>query len=66
MSRIGRVPITIPPGVEIRIDGNNHVEVQGPKGTLRRTLHPRVVLQRHDGTIEVRRQSEAKPLRPEK
>ena len=60
MSRIGRVPITIPPGVEIRIDGNNHVEVQGPKGTLRRTLHRRVVLQRHDGTIEVRRQSEAK------
>ncbi|MGQ4807733.1 50S ribosomal protein L6 [Candidatus Entotheonellaceae bacterium PAL068K] len=60
MSRIGRVPITIPPRVEVRIDEENHVEVQGPKGTLHRTLHPRVIVQRHGDTIEVLRQSDAK------
>jgi large subunit ribosomal protein L6 len=60
MSRIGRVPIVIPPGVEVRVDENNYVEVKGPKGTLGRTLHPRVVLWRDNETIEVRRQSESK------
>ena len=48
MSRIGRVPIVVPP------------EVEGPKGLLRRQLHPRVLLHRHDTTIEVARRSEAK------
>jgi large subunit ribosomal protein L6 len=60
MSRIGRVPIMIPNGVEVHIDAKNHVEVQGPKGTLSRTLHPRVLLQRDGNTIEVKRQSEEK------
>jgi large subunit ribosomal protein L6 len=60
MSRIGRLPITIPSGVEVRISENNHVEVKGPRGTLSRTLHPRVRFQRHGDTIEVKRQSEAK------
>ena len=60
MSRIGREPIAIPPGVEVRVEATNHVEVKGPKGVLSRTLHPRVVLQRDGDTIEVRRQSEAK------
>jgi large subunit ribosomal protein L6 len=60
MSRIGRVPIAIPAGVEVRISDHNEVEVKGPKGTLRRQLHPRVLLRRNDGTIEVMRQSEAK------
>jgi large subunit ribosomal protein L6 len=60
MSRIGQVPIVIPPGVEVRVDENNYVEVKGPKGALCRTLHPRVVLRRDDETIEVRRQSDSK------
>jgi large subunit ribosomal protein L6 len=60
MSRIGRVPIVIPPGVEVSIDTNNYIEVRGPKGRLSRTLHPRVVLRRHGDTIEVSRQSDAK------
>jgi large subunit ribosomal protein L6 len=60
MSRIGREPITIPPGVEVHIAANNHVEVKGPKGTLSRTLHPRVVLQRDGDTIEVQRQGETR------
>lgn len=60
MSRIGRIPITVPPGVEVQIDDNNHIQIQGPKGTLRRTLHPRVLLRREGNTIEVLRRSEAK------
>jgi len=60
MSRIGRMPIIIPAGVEVRVDDSNHVEVTGPRGVLRRGLHPRVVLQRHDSTIEVVRQSDDK------
>jgi large subunit ribosomal protein L6 len=60
MSRIGQVPIAIPPGVEVSIDGNNCVEVKGPKGRLRRTLHPRVVLQRKGETLQVSRRSDTK------
>lgn len=60
MSRIGRMPITIPSGVEVRLGDNNRIEVKGPKGTLSRTLHPRVVVQRDGDTLEITRQSEAK------
>jgi large subunit ribosomal protein L6 len=60
MSRIGRVPIVVPPEVEVHINDDNYVEVKGPKGLLRRQLHPRVLLHRHDTTIEVARRSEAK------
>jgi large subunit ribosomal protein L6 len=60
MSRIGRIPIVVPPEVEVHISDDNYVEVKGPKGLLRRQLHPRVLLQRHDTTIEVARRSEAK------
>jgi large subunit ribosomal protein L6 len=60
MSRIGRVPITIPHGVDVRIDVNNCIEIQGPRGVLSRTLHPRVLLHREGDVIEVRRRSEEK------
>ncbi len=60
MSRIGRMPITIPPGVDVQIDEHNHVDVKGPKGTLSRTFHPRVAFRREGDTIEVLRQSDAK------
>src|SRR5215510_7655244 len=60
MSRIGRIPIVVPPDVEVHITEDNAVEVKGPKGVLRRQLHPRVVLHRNGTTIEVARQSDAK------
>lgn len=60
MSRIGRVPIDVPLGVEVHIRDDNYVEITGPKGVLRRQLHPRVVVQRHDARLEVSRQSDAK------
>ena len=34
MSRIGKLPVTVPAGVEVTVDGNNLVTVKGPKGTL--------------------------------
>src|SRR5438094_10152135 len=60
MSRIGRVPIVVPPGVEVHIGEDNYVEVRGPKGLLRRQLHPRVLVHHNGTTIEVARRSEAK------
>jgi len=60
MSRIGRIPIVVPPGVEVHISADNYVEVKGPKGLLRRQLRPRVLVHRNGVTIEVARRSEAK------
>lgn len=60
MSRIGRTPVVIPTGVEVRLGEDNFVEVKGPKGTLARTLHPRMVLRQEGDRITVSRQSDAK------
>jgi large subunit ribosomal protein L6 len=55
MSRIGRAPITIPAGVEVKIDENNHVTVTGPKGTLERTLVPQLTVEQEAGVLTVKR-----------
>ena len=57
---LAAVPIVVPPEVEVHIGEDNHVEVKGPKGLLRRQLHPRVLMHRNGTTIEVARRSEAK------
>jgi large subunit ribosomal protein L6 len=59
MSRIGRLPIPVPSGVEVTIDGRN-VTVTGPKGSLSRALHPDMTVSRQDGTIVVTRPTEQK------
>ena len=51
MSRIGRAPITVPAGVEIKVDENNHIIVKGPKGTLERTLVPQMKIDVDAGVI---------------
>jgi large subunit ribosomal protein L6 len=62
MSRIGRLPIAIPDGVDVALDGRR-ITVSGPKGSLTRELHPDMQVEREDGTIVVRRPTEAKTHR---
>ncbi len=62
MSRIGLRPITVPANVEVTVDGSL-VRVKGPKGTLERTLHQDMILERQDGQILVRRPSDARQHR---
>jgi len=59
MSRIGRAPITVPPGVTVSIAGRS-ITVTGPRGTLRRDLHPDMIVRQEDATLRVERPSEAK------
>ena len=59
MSRIGRLPIAVPSGVDVTIDGRT-VTVKGPKGSLSRSLHPDISVSREDATIVVTRPTEQK------
>ena len=60
MSRIGRMPITVPAGVEVTIAENNVVTVKGPKGTLVQALRPEMILEQEGNTIHVKRPSDDK------
>ena len=59
MSRIGRMPIVIPAGVDVKLDANV-VTVKGPKGTLTQSIHPDMIVKLEDGSVKVERPSEAK------
>ena len=63
MSRIGRAPITIPAGVEVKVDENNHITVKGPKGTLERDLVPQMKIEVDAGVIHVTRPDDEKTNR---
>ncbi|GHF87450.1 large subunit ribosomal protein L6 [Amycolatopsis bartoniae] len=55
MSRIGKLPIPVPSGVEVNIDGRN-ISVKGPKGTLSHTIAEPITVERdEDGTLQVKR-----------
>ena len=60
MSRIGRAPIAIPAGVEVKVDANNHITVKGPKGTLERDLVPQMKVEVEAGVIHVTRPNDEK------
>jgi large subunit ribosomal protein L6 len=60
MSRIGRLPVTIPAGVEVSVADGNIVTVKGPKGTLTQTMRPEMSIEIKDGKIHVGRPSEDK------
>jgi large subunit ribosomal protein L6 len=59
MSRIGRLPIPVPDGVDVQIAGRT-VTVKGPKGELTRELHPDITVRREDGELLVSRPTEQK------
>ena len=55
MSRIGKLPIAVPSGVDVAIDGA-HVTVKGPKGTLAHTVAAPITIEKSDeGVLEVKR-----------
>lgn len=62
MSRIGRAPIAIPAGVEVKVDGT-HITVKGPKGQLERDIVPCITVEQADGALLVKRSSDAKEER---
>lgn len=60
MSRIGRMPITVPAGVTVNVAEGNVVTVKGPKGELTRALRPEMIIKQDGNTITVNRPSEDK------
>ena len=57
MSRIGNKPITVPAGVEVKID-NRHVSVKGPKGTLERDIEPEISMKLEGNVLTISRDSD--------
>jgi large subunit ribosomal protein L6 len=57
MSRIGKLPITVPAGVTVKLDGNK-VSVKGPKGELSRAIHPEMKIAMEGDVITVSRPSD--------
>ena len=62
MSRIGKLPIAIPAGVDVNVDGRL-VTVKGPKGEMSRTVRPEVTVKVEDGNILVTRDSDEAHVR---
>ena len=63
MSRIGRMPVAVPAGVDVQISADNCVTVKGPKGTLTQTFNPNMAIKFENGTIIVERNSEEKQIK---
>ena len=63
MSRIGRLPVTIPAGVTVEIAENNKVTVKGPKGTLERELPTEMEIKVDGETIVVTRPNDLKRMK---
>ena len=62
MSRIGKMPIELPSGVEVSVDGDD-VTVKGPKGVLRRTFHERVSVTVDGSVVTVEREDDTRESR---
>lgn len=60
MSRIGREPIAVPAGVDVKIEDANLITVKGPKGTLTQKLHPRMDIKLENGVLTVARPTDEK------
>ena len=59
MSRIGRAPITVPAGVDVKITEDNVIIVKGPKGTLEQPISSEIKIGLDDGTLSLSRASDA-------
>ena len=63
MSRIGKLPITVPAGVEVTIAEGNVVTVKGSNGTLTKELHPNMIIKKDGETLTVERPNDEKENR---
>ena len=63
MSRIGKMPVAIPAGVEVTLGKDNLVTVKGPKGTLSQQMHPAMTLKQEGAEILVSRPNDEKENR---
>ncbi len=63
MSRIGRLPVAVPAGVEVKISDGNLVTVKGPKGTLERALPAEMEIKLEDGHVVVARPNDLKRMK---
>ena len=63
MSRIGRLPVAVPAGVEVKVAENNLVTVKGAKGTLERVLPVEMSIKVEDGQVVVTRPSDLKKMK---
>lgn len=59
MSRIGRLPVVLPKGVEVNIDGTK-VHVKGPKGEMQRSFPPSMQISINEGVLEVTRATDGR------
>ncbi len=62
MSRIGKLPIKVPKEAKVDINGQR-VSVQGPKGKLEKTIHPKIKIERDGDVLKVIRSDDSKPTR---
>ena len=60
MSRIGRMPVTVPAGVDVKVEAENVVTVKGAKGTLTQKFNPEMIIKVEAGVVTVERPSEQK------
>ena len=60
MSRIGKMPITVPAGVEVTVAAGNVVTVKGPKGSLTQALRPEMIIKQEGNVVTVERPSDDK------
>ena len=62
MSRVGKKPIELPKGVDVKIDGSN-VTVKGPKGELKKSFDERIQIEKNGAIIDVKRNSDERQER---
>ena len=63
MSRIGRLPVALPAGVEVKVSDTNVVTVKGPKGELQEQISKLIKVEINDGVLTVTRDSDVKEAR---
>lgn len=61
MSRIGKLPISVPGGVTVTVDESNQVVVKGPKGTLTQDVNRDITISQDKGVLHLHRKNDSKP-----